>query len=162
MAINYTERGYDLHLAVAAAGKSLMEIDGVWVASDDVKVQAIIDAFDPIPTAQAAKWEQIKAERDRRQLLGVRVGGSRFHSDEKSRIQQLGLVIMGADIPAGLQWKTLDKTFVVMTPELAGQIFTATAAHDQAIFAAAETHRQAMEQSENPSDYDFSAGWPEL
>lgn len=120
----------------------------------------------PIPLAerQAAKWEQIKAERDRRKYLGVKVGVHWFHSDDPSRIQQLALAMMGASIPAGLQWKTLTLTpppvFVEMTPALAAGIFQATAANDQAVFAAAETHRLAMEASATPESYNFSGGWP--
>lgn len=110
--------------------------------------------------AKAAKWEAIKAERDHRKAAGVKVGTKWFHSDDASRIQQMGLVMMGANIPAGLQWKTLDGSFVDMTAALAQQVFTAIAASDQAIFAAAEAHRMAMESSPSPMDYDFSAGWP--
>lgn len=120
----------------------------------------------PIPLAdrQAAAWERIKHERDRRKYLGVKVGAHWFHSDDPSRIQQLALAMMGANIPAGLMWKTLTTTpppvFVEMTPALAQGIFTATAASDSAIFSAAEAHRMAMEVSETPETYDCSGGWP--
>jgi hypothetical protein len=160
MTINYIEKGVGLHAAVRAAGHWLRDENGVWTSSDDAVVQAIIDAYDPLPEAQAARWEDIKTERDRRQVLGILVGSHHFHSDDKSRIQQIGLVMMGANIPSGLQWKTLDGDFVTMTPVLAQQIFSATAASDQAIFAAAEGHRQAMLASANPAQYDYSHGWP--
>ena len=114
--------------------------------------------------AKEQKWEAIKAERDRRKYLGVKVGANWFHSDDPSRIQQLALVLMGNSIPAGLRWKTLTMTpppvFVEMTPALAQGIFQATAASDAAIFAAAEAHRIAMEASANPSVYDITTGWP--
>ena len=117
-----------------------------------------------LPIRQTAAWEAIKAERDRRKYLGVKVGQHWFHSDDPSRIQQLALAMMGNSIPAGLQWKTLTLTpppvLVEMTPALAQGIFQATAASDAAIFAAAETHRIAMESSPNPESYDFSEGWP--
>ena len=96
--------------------------------------------------------------------MGVKVGAHWFHSDQKSRTQQLGLVLLGSSIPANLQWKTLTATpppvFVAMTPALAQAIVGATAASDTAIFTAAEVHRMAMEASASPQDYDFSAGWP--
>jgi hypothetical protein len=158
--ITYTEKGSGLHDAIRKAGHWLREENGVWLSSNDADVQAIIDGYDPLPGARDAKWEDIKAERDRRQVLGVRVGANLFHSDDKSRIQQLGLVMMGAGLPAGLQWKTMDGGFVTMTSTLAGQIFGATASSDQGIFAAAEVHNNAMRASANPADYDFSAGWP--
>ena len=93
---------------------------------------------------KAEKWELIKSERDKRKSGGVKVGEKWFHSDSDSRIQQLGLVMMGGNIPAGLMWKTLDGSFVAMTQSLALQIFQAVAANDMAIFAAAETHKAKM------------------
>lgn len=104
--------------------------------------------------------EAIKSERDRRKAGGVKVGTKWFHSDDASRIQQIGLVMMGANLPAGLQWKTMDGSFITMTQTLAGQIFQASAANDMAIFAAAEAHKAAMEASADPASYDFSQGWP--
>lgn len=118
----------------------------------------------PIAERRAAVWERIKAERDRRKYLGVKVGQHWFHSDDPSRIQQLALAMMGASIPAGLSWKTLTTTpppvFVEMTPALAQGVFTATAASDTAIFGAAEAHRMAMEASATPESYDCTTGWP--
>jgi hypothetical protein len=103
----------------------------------------------------------IKAERDRRiQSGGFKVGAKWFHSDTFSRTQQMGLVMLGANIPANTPWKTMDGTTVVMTQQLAQQIFAAAAASDIAIFAAAETHRIALEACADPSSYDISAGWP--
>lgn len=109
----------------------------------------------------SATWTNISAERDARMAQGgYQVGGHWFHSDQQSRSQQLGLVLLGANIPANVQWKTMDGSFVPMTQQLAQQILAAAAASDQAIFAAAETHRTAMEASADPANYDFSAGWP--
>lgn len=120
----------------------------------------------PVPTTEEIKasvWDRIKYERDcRTENGGYKVGDKWFHSDQKSRSQQLGLVLLGASIPAGLQWKTMDGSFVTMTQQLAGQVLAAAAASDQAIFAAAEAHRQAMEASADPSAYDFSTGWPKV
>lgn len=123
----------------------------------------------PVPGINLLKsraWEAIKAERDRRKAGGVKVKvgttNKWFHSDDASRIQQMGLVMMGASIPADLQWKTMDGTFVGMTQTVAGNVFTAAAANDQAIFAVAETHKVAMEASVDPSTYDFSTGWPKI
>lgn len=111
------------------------------------------------PAAQV--WEAIKAERDRRAALGVKVGAHWFHSDGKSRIQQIGLTKF---IPPGTAWKTLTYTpppvFVPMTPELADAIVQATAISDVAIFTAAEVHRMALEASPDPGSYDYTGGWP--
>lgn len=115
-----------------------------------------------LPAKKATAWENIKAERNRRKAGGVKVGAKWFHSDDASRIQQLALVMMGAGLPAGLQWKTMDGSFITMTPALAQQVFTGQAASDQAIFAVAEGHRVAMEASADPAAYDHSTGWPKV
>lgn len=132
-----------------------------WVEAGGIPLPAELP---PIEQRRAVVWEAIKAERDRRAAMGVKVGAHWFHSDQKSRTQQLGLVLLGQNIPAGLQWKTLTFTgqpvFVEMTPSLALGIVMSTAGSDTAIFAAAELHRMTMEASPAPQDYDFSTGWP--
>ncbi len=131
-------------------------IDGAWTQQ-----WAVADATpEQVADRKGRAWEEIKRERDVRKAGGVKVGDNWFHSDTDSRIQQIGLVMMGAGIPANLQWKTMSGAFVTMTPTLAGQIFAATAAHDQAAFAVAEQHRIAMESSADPAAYDYSSGWP--
>jgi len=108
-------------------------------------------------------WNRIKAERDRRvQNGGYLASGHWFHSDTFSRTQQIGLVLLGSNIPPGLQWKTMDNGFVTMTQTLAGQIFAAAAASDVAHFSAAEMHHATMLASQSPQTYDFSNGWPEI
>ena len=116
----------------------------------------------PVAEVKAAVWGLIKTERDRRKAGGVKVGDKWFHSDDGSRIQQMGLVMMGAGLPAGLQWKTMDGSFSTMPPTLAQQVFAGQAASDQAIFAVAEAHRVAMEASADPAAYDYSTGWPKV
>lgn len=110
--------------------------------------------------ALALASQRIKADRDRRKIAGTPVGEHAFHSDPDSRIQQIGLVMMGAALPAGIQWKTIGGAFVEMTPQLAGQIFQATASRDVALFAAAEAHIAAAAASDDPLAYDSTAGWP--
>lgn len=120
-------------------------------------------ALQKIKVTSSDVWLHIKAERDHRtENGGYKVGTKWFHSDQKSRSQQLGLVLLGGNIPANLQWKTMDGSFVTMTPGLASQVLAAAAASDQAIFAAAEAHRQAMEACADPAAYDFSTGWPKV
>jgi len=105
-------------------------------------------------------WLKIKEKRRQKQAGGVKIGTKWFHSDESSRIQQLGLVLLGDDMPENLQWKTLDGSFVTMTPTLAGQILAAVGASDVAIFGVAEAHRTEMAASNSPADYDYSGNWP--
>lgn len=164
--------------AIIDAGRvtNIIEADAGFAASIgaiDATGAAIGDLWDgetftpappePLPERQAAAWERIKNERDRRKSLGVKVGDHWFHSDADSRIQQLSLFVMGASVPP-VQWKTLTLSpppvFVTMTQAIAAGIFQNTAASDAAVFAAAETHRIAMEASDTPESYDFSGGWP--
>ena len=117
----------------------------------------------PLAELQAQAWASIQVERERRRVGGVKAGQHWFHSDDASRIQQLGLVMLGANVPP-IQWKTLQLSgppvFVTMSQQLAGQIFQAVVTWDAQVFAASETHRAAMEASADPSTYDFSGGWP--
>lgn len=144
--------------------------DGTITFGDDMTspqraaVQAVFDAHvapSDLDDTRAAVWERIKAARDRRtQAGGYQAGGKWFHSDTFSRTQQIGLVMLGAGIPPGTMWKTMDGSFIEMTPALAQQVFAAAAAQDLATFAAAEAHKAAMEAAADPGAYDFSGGWP--
>lgn len=107
----------------------------------------------------AVKSEAIKAERDQRKSGGVLVSGKWFHTDSDSRIQQLGLVMMGANVPA-VQWKTMDGSFTPMSQTLASAVFQAVAGLDMGLFAQAETHANAMKASAAPETYDVTTGWP--
>jgi Domain of unknown function (DUF4376) len=130
------------------------------VAITDVEAAAIRLAAIPVPTTDDM-WQKIKAERDRRiQSGGYKVGTKWYHSDTFSRTQQMGLVMLGINIPANTPWKTMDGSFVGMTQVLAGQIFGTAAASDIAIFTAAETHNAAMRASALPHTYNYLSGWP--
>ena len=56
--IIYIEKGYGLHLAIRDAGHNIEMLNGAWITSDDIAVQAVIDAYDPSPYEKA---EAIKA-----------------------------------------------------------------------------------------------------
>ena len=140
----------------------------VWLdpkPSDGAYVTEVPDPPPPAPdysALAATHWQAIKTERDRRtQQGGYQVDGKWFHSDTFSRTQQLALVMMGASIPAGLQWKTMDGSFVTMTQTLASQVFTAAAASDAALFARAEQIKATMES--DPVNFILSAQpWPSV
>lgn len=143
----------------AALRAAIGQCEAALAASGVTMTPAEVDA-QRLAALRADLWERIKAHRDQRKAMGVLVAGKWFHSDADSRIQQLGLVMMGAGIPAGLQWKTMDGSFVTMTQALAGAIFQATAASDMTIFAVAEQHRAALNASADPAAYAWQAGWP--
>lgn len=117
-------------------------------------------AAQELAAIKADMWKKIQIERDRRKSNGVKVGENWYHSDDTSRIQQIGLVMFGENMPTGIMWKTLSGSFVQMTPTLALQIFSAVAASDMAIFAKAEYHKAQMMASSNPASYDYLTDWP--
>jgi hypothetical protein len=141
-----------------------------WTWVDEPNIHVMTDeeiATDPATLAaiRGDLWRLIQVERDRRTQAGVKVGSFWFHSDQSSRIQQLGLVIMGSNLPTGIMWKTMAGSFVEMTPALAGQIFQAVAATDIAIFTVAEQHKAQMFASATPLTYNYLTGtppWPQV
>ena len=122
----------------------------------------------PIPNctndeSKSNQWDKIKSERDRRmEVGGYLVNGKWFHSDQASRTQQLGLVLLGNNIPVGLQWKTMDGTFIEMTPTLAQQILAGAALSDYTIFVTAETHKTNLYLSADPENYNIMTNWPKM
>lgn len=131
----------------------------VWDSGDPIPTKATLDAW-IISSVQLQGWRLIQAERDRRKSNGVKVGTNWYHSDDTSRIQQLALIMMGANMPSNIMWKTLTGSFVLMTPTLAGQIFQSIAQADQAIFAHAEQLRVTLSSSPDPLNFNHLAGWP--
>jgi hypothetical protein len=105
------------------------------------------------------RWNKLKVLRDDKMMNGgckveVSVGVFKwFHSDTHSKLQQASLKAAGAELPAGIMWKTMDGSFVEMTPALANSLFWAQLATEQAIFTVAETKKN--------DSTDVQAGWPE-
>ena len=66
MAINYTEQGHRLHRLIRESGYTLVQRDGVWLSSDDVAVQAIIDGYDALSEAQADAKARVGIEASKR------------------------------------------------------------------------------------------------
>lgn len=138
--------------------------NAVWTA-DVIAAWKVRTGQPTLEAKKTAMWWKIKAHRDRLSDLGgykvtVDLVDKWFHSDNKSKIQQLGLKEAGAGIPAGMQWRTMDGTYVTMTPTLAGQIFQAAMAQDKALYEVAATHKANMEAAADPLTYNYSGGWP--
>ena len=105
------------------------------------------------------KWRQIEGMREAKYNNGVKVGEYWFQTSSWSKINYMGAAMMGASFP-GTNWKTMAGETVLLTGQLAGQITAAIAVQTDAIFKAAQAHKEAMISSESPSVYDFSEGWP--
>jgi len=158
--------GVDSIPAWAMKRRRLVEIpEGVTVSIGDTYYGNQKFAPTNVPADTELMWRKIQQKRDYVKMAGVKAqvqGDDKwFHSDDSSRIQHLGLIIMGAGIPPNVQWKTMDGSFISMNQNIASQIFSAVAALDMGAFAAAETHKAAMMVSPTPLTYDFSTGWPE-
>lgn len=132
-----------------------------WLGGDPIPPQSVLEEAKKDVDRERI-WREIQVIRDTRKSSGVKIGAHWFHSDDTSRIQHIGLVMMGANLPANLMWKTLGGQFVVMTAQLAQQIFMSIAANDQLIFVKAEQHRAAMMKASNPNLYDYTGGWPPI
>ena len=103
----------------------------------------------------AIRWEKLKQIRDEKIINGgAKVGDKWFHSDTHSKVQQLSLLLAGENLPAGIQWKTMDGTFIEMTPALAQQIYQAQMAQEAAIFNICELKKL--------DDSPVDQGWPEV
>ena len=101
----------------------------------------------------------IKAERDRRKFNGVFVSGKWIHTDTYSRTQWMGMVMMGASVPA-IEWTTMDNTSITTSQALAGAVFQATATLDSTLFAFAKSLIDTVNASSDPSSVDITTGWP--
>lgn len=153
--------------------RTIDEQDGIWALIDEVVVKLPLPDLDPL-VVKAGLWTYIKVKRETIKAGGVLAAGKWFHSDVDSRIQHLGLKdsardllaaggamgdrlkIAGQDIP----WKTMDGTFVFMTAQIAFDIVAAVALLDALAHTKAEQHKVAMEASQDPELYNYSAGWP--
>lgn len=101
----------------------------------------------------------IKAERDKRKFGGVKVGTQWLHTDTYSRTQWIGMMIMGANIPA-IPWTTMDGSTVTTSQALAGQVFQGTAKLDAAIFSHASALISEVRLATNPALVIITSGWP--
>lgn len=116
--------------------------------------QQIIDAL----------WSEIRQRRQACTEGGVLVNAAGanhwFHSDTYSRTQWLGMVILGASLPAGIRWKTMEDGFVTLTPTIVLQVFAALQTKEASAFAHGEALRAAIEAAADPLSVDVGAGWP--
>lgn len=160
---------------LSSSGKTVLDIDETEIETDlniddleffgivsgKVKRKSAVDIAAIMKNRSiAAIKKNIKQSRDLRKQGGVKVNEKWFHTDDASRLQQVGLLLMGVNIPP-VQWKTMDESYITMTATIASQIFQAVAALDMTLFANCEKHIAAMSAAVDPESYDYSTGWPE-
>lgn len=129
-----------------------------------------------LESAKSDMWDKIQIERTRRKecAFPVDFGGKTyyFHGDAESRGQQSGLMagvnlLLATGKPlttvlTTVPWVTKGGTNVTMTGELALTIFQTQMRREGEFFSVARAHKEAMEASAEPWNYDYSAGWPKI
>jgi hypothetical protein len=133
------------------------------------EVQTVTLPVPPLAVAKAAKWEQAKAERDRRIAAGCAVPGiGTFDSDDPSRSNITGAVTMAliaqaAGQPFSIGWKLADNTVATLD---AAQMIGAGVVVGQYV-AACHANAQALGQAIEAAgtiaalgDINIGAGWP--
>lgn len=111
------------------------------------------------PATSAQGRALLNMERDfRRRAGGYLVGDHWFHSDLESKVEQIGLLLLGANLPP-IDWKTMTGHKVPLTPALAQQIFMAAVSKTVALFDAAEA-KAAQLTDTNAATFDYFGGWP--
>ncbi|HFC8546143.1 TPA: DUF4376 domain-containing protein [Neisseria lactamica] len=108
-------------------------------------------------------WERIKAKRHDNLRHGVyaKSVGKWFQTDDATRLQYLALALesVTGGFKKPINWKTMDNSFLQLTPELLREIMQTMHDDEQADFANAERHKAAMLKAENPLEYDYSGSW---
>ncbi len=112
---------------------------------------------------QEEMWERIKAKRYDNLRHGVyaKSVGKWFQTDDATRLQYLALALesVTGGFKKPINWKTMDNSFLMLTPELLREIMQTMHDDEEADFINAEKHKAAMLKAENPLKYDYSDGW---
>lgn len=166
MAINYVEKGQGLHDAIAAAGHWLkQQSNGIWVSSNDVAVQAIIDNY-PLDNCKAELKSRIDehAKKLRDSVVSVYSSGE-MASWPVKRGEALAYQASSnaADAPilsaeATARGETLQS---IVDRVLANASSLSTI--EAQISGVAGLHKDAVTAKTTFSEvvyYDYSAGWP--
>lgn len=127
-----------------------------WILPPDVAARLKAEQQDEM-------WERIKAKRydNLRHGVYIKSVGKWFQTDDATRLQYLALALesVTGGFKKPINWKTMDNSFLQLTPELLREIMQTMHDNEQADFANAEKHKAAMLKAENPLEYDYSGGW---
>ncbi|OAM24922.1 hypothetical protein A7P89_01410 [Eikenella corrodens] len=112
---------------------------------------------------QDEMWERIKDKRydNLRHGVYIKSVGKWFQTDDATRLQYLALALesVTGGFKKPINWKTMDNSFLMLTPELLREIMQTMHDDEEADFINAEKHKAAMLKAENPLEYDYSDGW---
>ena len=116
-----------------------------------------------LETIYAEKWEQIKEIRTRKMNDGVLLQsiGKWFHTDPDSKQQIHAMVTANViGLYKTTAWKTLDNTYVQLTPLLLLQVFGAMLENEARLFEIGKLHYDMLHTSQDPANYDPTSQWP--
>ena len=109
------------------------------------------------------KWEKIKEIRTFKMDDGVFLQsiGKWFHTDLHSKQQIQSLVTANViGLYKTTAWKTLDNTYVQLTPMLLLQVFGAMLENESRLFDIGKLHYESLYTSNDPVNYDPASQWP--
>lgn len=163
--IEYTEKGPGLHAAIRKAGHSLVEENGVWVADDELAVQAIIDSYS-LDDCKSLKREEVAryAAKLRNRIVAnispaemaswpIKVAEARAYAQAQTEESAPLLAAEALARGVGLaQMVGMVESNSAWLGALESQIAGADGKHRDAINACTTFEAVLM--------YDFSDGWP--
>ena len=109
------------------------------------------------------KWGEIKEIRTFKMNDGVFLQsiGKWFHTDLYSKQQIQALVVANViGLYKTTAWKTLDNTYVQLTPLLLLQVFGAMLENEARLFGIGKLHYDMLHTSQDPANYDPASQWP--
>lgn len=165
MAIEYRNKGWGMHEAVAAAGYVLRFEGGEWISNDDVAVQAIMDGY-ALDAAKAAKAAEVsliaKILRDT-VTASISAGEMASWPIKRAEAEEYGRLGDTASCPslrleASARGVSLEALVAKVQSNAARFIGAETA-----IGGADGRHRDAISALttfEAVASYDYQTGWP--
>lgn len=165
--IQYTEKGAGLHEAIARAGHVLVQIDGVWTASDEVAVQAIIDGYTLANAKAYATGEVLKRAKALRDKVVASVSPGEMASwpikvAEAANFRATGNAAQCPMLSIEAQARAV--TLEALVTKVEGNSLRLSTV--EALIGGADgKHRDAiaaLTTFEAINAYDYSAGWPEV
>jgi hypothetical protein len=162
--INYAEKGHGLHDAIRAAGHWLRQENGVWVASNEAVVQAIIDdyALSEAQTYRCAEVEALAKSLRDKAIKAVSPGEMASWPIKLAEAQayavnnQAACPLLTAEAAA----RGVSLADMVTKVDSNASVFSVLEA---TISGTCGKHRDAIKALttfEEVSAYDFSSGWP--
>ena len=161
--INYTEKGASLHSKITRLGKLLSEENGVWVSSDDVAVQSIIDGY-TLAESQAYKCAEVSDKAKQLRDKAVRSISAGEMASWPIKLAEAAKFAAGDTSCPMLNAEATARgiTLAALVAKVDGnaQVF---AGLEAVIGGVDGKHRDAIKALvtfDEVSNYDYSAGWP--